>query len=401
MIRQPISQMIWETKYRNGTETEDEFYVRLSRGLLEDISGAELQYYKKILEVDNIHDVFRDSFSKHLCSIAGRGLYGVGTEKTNQTFSSCFVLPIKKDSLSSIMETAKDAALTMKSGGGVGYSISILRPDSVKISSSGSYSSGAVSFLKIFDATCSVIKAGGDRRGAQLCALGVWHPSIKDFIVAKRKGGLTNFNLSVFISDKFMSAVENNEYWDLVFPDTKHEKYDLEWDGNIKLWQEKGYPVQIFETLKAAELFDLIMKSNYNFSEPGVLFEDSINKKNTLFFDEYILTTNPCVTGDGIVELKIDGVEEKVTIKTAVEMYKEGSALEILSYCTGTETYEYKKITFADKTREDAKLLKITDSETGKNIKVTPDHKIFTLNRGWVEAKDLEQTDELKMKEKF
>ena len=396
MIRQSISKMIWEKKYQNNNETEDEFYKRIADGLFGECEeyDEEIREYEKILATNDIRELFRHKFANHECSLAGRGLYGVGSGKTQQTFSNCFVQPIKKDSLNAIMEAAREAAMTMKAGGGVGYSISILRPSSVKISSSDSNSSGAVSFLKIFDSTCSVIKAGGDRRGAQLCALGVWHPSIKEFITAKRNGGLTNFNLSVFIPDEFMTAVKNDLDWDLVFPDTKHLKYEEEWDGNIKLWKEKGYKVIIHETVKAKELFDLIMESNYNFAEPGVLFEDTINKKNTLWYDEYIQTTNPCVTGDALVDVIVGGYRERIHIKKAVEIFKLGVDIDILSYNTDEKKNEYNKVTFADMTRKDAKLLRITDSETNKSIKVTPDHLVFT-KRGYVRADELLEDDKL------
>jgi len=190
MIRQPISKLIWKNKYQYNKESEQDFYKRVSNGLFDKCDKKEISVYETILQTNDLLELFRQKFSKHQCSLAGRGLYGIGTDKTNQTYSNCFVQPIEKDSLESIMKAAKESAMTMKSGGGVGYSISILRPSSVKIASSDSNSSGAVSFLKIFDSTCSVIKAGGDRRGAQLCALGVWHPSIKEFILAKRTGDI-------------------------------------------------------------------------------------------------------------------------------------------------------------------------------------------------------------------
>jgi len=295
MIRQAISQQIWELKYRDGQETELEYYNRVAEGLFGNLTEEETKKYANVLGHDvDVKAETADKLRKHLCSLAGRGMYTVGTDRKNQTLSNCFVLPFKKDSMSAIMDTAKESAMTMKAGGGVGYSISILRPSSVIISTSKTTSSGAVSFLKILDATCSTIKAGNSRRGAQMVAMGIWHPDIKQFITAKRKGDLKNFNMSVFVSDEFMKTKDENGDFDLVFPDVSFEKYDEEWDGNIKLWKQKGYPIIVHETVKARDLWDLIMESNYKFAEPGVLFEDTINDRNTLWYSEYIQTTNPC-----------------------------------------------------------------------------------------------------------
>lgn len=124
-----------------------------------------------------------------------------------------------------------------------------------------------------------------------------WHPDVEEFITAKQtEGRLTKFNMSVLLSDDFMTAVKNDDKWDLIFPDYEKNStlYDKEWDGNIDKWKEKGYPIKVVKSLKARELYDLIMTSTYNRNEPGVLFVDTINKKNNLYYEEYISATNPC-----------------------------------------------------------------------------------------------------------
>ncbi len=305
MINTDISNSIWNLKYRYNEETEDQFYSRLPVGLFQDLVDKDIAKYFPILGVndrDELNDKFTTLFKQHKASLAGRALYSLGTDRSKQTLSNCFVVPIEKDSMVAIMEALKKASLTMQAGGGIGYNFSILRHKNSLIKTSGSKSSGVLSFMRIFDTTCGTIEAGGNRRGAQIAVLGVWHPDILEYIKCKRCEDnvpkeyrpYKNFNLSVFISDKFMEAVRKDADWDLVFPDTTYKFYDDVWDGNINKWLDLGYPIEVFDTIKAKDLWDLIMESNYAFAEPGVLFEDTININNTLWMTEYILACNPC-----------------------------------------------------------------------------------------------------------
>lgn len=305
MIETDIAQVTWDNKYRWKDETEEHFYRRIPVGLFKDVVGDDLEKYYKLIGVKTNTKFFEKLsliFQNHLAGTAGRGTYALGTDRDEQTLSNCFVIPIEQDSMRGIFKALENAGMTMKAGGGVGYNFSILRPRYSVIKTSGAKSTGPLSFMDIYNAMCGVIEAGGNRRGAQIAVLGVWHPDILDFITCKRKGdGLPlefkpyrHFNLSVYISDEFIEAVRNDELWDLIFPDTSYDKYNTEWDGNIKLWKEKGYPVKVRNTVKARELWDKIMRSNYDFAEPGILFEDTINRKNTLWMKEYILACNPC-----------------------------------------------------------------------------------------------------------
>ncbi len=249
-------------------EKEGELYVKIDDINVYDYSG---KVYNLSVEIDNSYNV-----NGVICH-------------------NCYVLPIKNDSMTSIMDTIKEAALTMKSGGGNGYSFSILRPKNSKISTSGGQSTGPISFMKIFDSVCDSIKGGNNRRGAQIGVLDVWHPDIEEFIEVKQKKGiLINFNISVGISDDFMKAVNNDNDWSLIFPDTTFEKYNDEWDGDIVSWKDKNYPIEVYKTVKAKDLYDKIMKATYKYSEPGVLFLDTINKENNLWYEEHIFSTNPC-----------------------------------------------------------------------------------------------------------
>lgn len=173
--------------------------------------------------------------------------------------------------MNGIMDTAKYAAETMRLGGGIGYDFSSIRPKGDLISKTGSAASGPVSFMKIFDAVCGTVASAGHRRGAQMGVLRVDHPDIEEFIRAKRNShSLTNFNISVSITDAFMEAVFSNSGFDLV-------------------WGGKKY-----RTIDARALWDEIMRTNWDWAEPGVLFIDRINEYNNLHYIENIAATNPC-----------------------------------------------------------------------------------------------------------
>lgn len=305
MIETDIASVTWKNKYRWNSESEIDFYKRIPQGLFGVLTQKDLDKYVSFSgnkTPNDFYDDLIDILKNHQAGIAGRGTYSLGTDRDKQTLSNCFVIPIEQDSMKGIFQALENSGMTMKAGGGVGYNFSILRPKYSKIKTSGAQSTGPLSFMDIYNSMCGTIEAGGNRRGAQIAVLGVWHPDILDFITCKRKGdGLPDefkpyrhFNLSVYISDEFMTAVKDDGLWDLVFPDTSHEAYNDEWDGNIKSWKEKGYPVEVINTVKARELWEKIMKSNYEFAEPGILFEDTINRKNTLWMREYIMATNPC-----------------------------------------------------------------------------------------------------------
>lgn len=184
---------------------------------------------------------------------------------------NCFVSGTILDSMSSIMQKASEAAETMRRGGGIGYDFSRLRPRGDIIGTLDSRSSGPISFMNIYDAICQTISSAGHRRGAQMGVLRVDHPDIEEFIRAKSvPGRLTGFNVSVGVTDLFMECVKSGEKFPLVF------------EGKI------------YKYINAGQLWEEIMRSTWDWAEPGVLFIDRINQMNNLYYCESIEATNPC-----------------------------------------------------------------------------------------------------------
>jgi ribonucleoside-diphosphate reductase alpha chain len=201
---------------------------------------------------------------------AGRVQAAIGAPK-RVTPWNCFVSGVISDDFNDIMEKAKEAGHTMRLGGGIGYDFSTLRPRGSLIKSLNSYSSGPISFMDIFDSVCGTISSAGHRRGAQMGVLRVDHPDIEEFIHAKRnETKLTRFNISVAVTDGFMEAVRKGTNFKLKF----HNRTVREVD--------------------ARSLWDSIMRSTWDWAEPGILFIDRINKENNLWYCETIATTNPC-----------------------------------------------------------------------------------------------------------
>ncbi|MGH8209203.1 MAG: adenosylcobalamin-dependent ribonucleoside-diphosphate reductase, partial [Steroidobacteraceae bacterium] len=214
------------------------------------------------------------------------------------------------DSMDNILKKVHEAGLTLKSGAGIGYCFSTLRPRGAYVSGAGAYTSGPLSFMDIFDKMCFTVSSAGGRRGAQMGTFDVGHPDVMEFIRAKRENGrLRQFNLSLLITDEFIGAVREDRQWQLAFPisrkEYESERPDLT-DTSKFQWREweihDGYVVnddglvacKVYKTLPARRVWDLIMTSTYDFAEPGFILIDRVNEMNNNWWCENIRATNPC-----------------------------------------------------------------------------------------------------------
>jgi ribonucleoside-diphosphate reductase alpha chain len=211
--------------------------------------------------------------------------------------AACFVLPISDDmgrESDGIFQTLRDAALIQQTGGGNGFSFSSLRPSGSLVNASAGKATGPIGFLRVYDNAFGEIAQGGTRRGANMAVLRVDHPNIEEFITCKtNENHITNFNISVGITDAFMRAVENDEPWELRFPDVHHPGY-RGFKGTLEEAEAAGIPIITHKTVGARELFNLIVKQAHHNGEPGLLFQDSANRGNPLPHMYQLQATNPC-----------------------------------------------------------------------------------------------------------
>lgn len=254
-----LGQEIHANNYREEGESFREYGNRVAGALTD--SPAEYQ-------------PFRDDLLEQVTLPGGRIQKAAGSIR-GVTMYNCFVSGTIADSFvagpGSIMARLTEAVTTMRLGGGIGYEFSTLRPKNALIKKLGSKSSGPLAFMDMFDAGCGCVKSAGDRRGAQMGTFDIHHPDIMDFIHAKQGSGrFKNFNLSVLVSDEFMQALENNQ------------SYELRFEG-------EGYGMA-----DPRVVWEAIMRSTYDYAEPGVIFIDRLNDRNNLRLVEQIRATNPC-----------------------------------------------------------------------------------------------------------
>ena len=283
---QPISQDVLAEKYlKDGEKTEAELFARVARALAS-VEKPEIRAEWEAKFLGNLHAGAIG---------AGRIMSAAGTD-IQATLINCFVQPVgdciqgyDDQGYPGIYEALREAAETMRRGGGVGYDFSRIRPNGAEVKGTHSIASGPCSYINVFDQSCATVESAGSRRGAQMGVLRIDHPDVLDFITAKRTPGRwNNFNVSVGVTDAFMKALQDNADWELVHrarPGRKvmaagaYQRDDGKW---------------VYRRVPARQLWDTIMKSTYDFAEPGILFLDAIGRDNNLNYCETIEATNPC-----------------------------------------------------------------------------------------------------------
>jgi ribonucleoside-diphosphate reductase alpha chain len=246
-------------------ETPKDLFKRVANN----IASAEKKYSEKNREKE-----FSELFYSMMANLEflpnSPCLMNAGTSL--QQLSACFVLPIE-DSMGSIFESLKNTAIVHQSGGGTGFSFSRLRPKNSVVRSTQGVASGPISFMTVFNSATEVVKQGGKRRGANMAVLRVDHPDVIEFITCKEHNdNLNNFNISVGLTEKFMSAVEKDEFYDLIDPRTKTS----------------------VNKISARQVFELIVVMAWKNGEPGIIFLDRLNKDNPTPHIGEIESTNPC-----------------------------------------------------------------------------------------------------------
>ena len=286
MPPQPISEDVLKEKYcKSGESSVEDIYRRVAQALASAELPAERERYEAL---------FLDNLRAGAIG-AGRIMSAAGTS-IQATLINCFVQPVgdciqgvDDGGYPGIYEALREAAETMRRGGGVGYDFSRIRPRGAEVKGTASMASGPCSYINVFDQSCSTVESAGARRGAQMGVLRVDHPDVLEFITAKRTpGSWNNFNVSVGVPDAFMQALDDDMPWELV-----HRAKP----GAVLMAQgafQRADGLWVYRTLGARELWDTVMRSAYDFAEPGILFLDQINRDNNLHYCEDIAATNPC-----------------------------------------------------------------------------------------------------------
>ncbi|MBS0337642.1 MAG: adenosylcobalamin-dependent ribonucleoside-diphosphate reductase [Proteobacteria bacterium] len=281
---QEVCRDVLVEKYAKDQEsTIGEVRARVARALAQ----AEPEDRRPVWE-RKFHQALEDGFIP-----AGRIMSAAGIQM-QATLINCFVQPVG-DSISELVDgrpgiytALQEAAETMRRGGGVGYDFSSIRPKGAEVKGTQSRASGPVSYMRVFDRSCETVESAGARRGAQMGVLRCDHPDVEEFIHAKDKGELTNFNISVGVTDAFMLAVEHDTDVEL-----SHKARPGREQMEAGAYQREDGS-WVYRKVRARDLWDQVMRSTYDHAEPGILFLDRMNRDNNLNYCETIESTNPC-----------------------------------------------------------------------------------------------------------
>lgn len=366
-------------------------------------------------EVMKTYELMSEGFFTH----ATPTLFNSGTPR--QQLSSCYLLRMQDDSIEGIMETLRESALISKNAGGIGIAASNIRATGSYIAGTNGDSKGLIPFLQMFNMTARAVDQGGNKRkGAFAIYLEPWHGDIMEFLDLRKNHGKEELRardlfLGVWMPDLFMQRVEQDLDWSLMCPNECPGLDDCYGEEFIALYEKYESEGKYMKKVKARDVWYKILEAQIETGFPYILYKDSANKKSNQKNIGILRTSNLCLAGDTKVTVKVnnplggthvitdtlEGLDKLVKLNSLTGQnlgfggVKMNEPLQILSYNTQTGVSEYKSVTASALTNQSTKVMRITDEATGKSITCTPDHQVFTANRGYVMAKDLTEDDTL------
>jgi ribonucleoside-diphosphate reductase alpha chain len=347
-----------------------------------------------------------DLLSQGLFTHATPTLFNSGTKRPQM--SSCFLLDIDDDSIPGIYKTLSDCAKISQSAGGIGINIHKIRAKGAYIKGTNGWSNGIVPMLRVFNETARYVdQGGGKRKGSIAVYLEPWHGDVFDFIDLRKNHGKEEMRardlfLALWIPDLFMKRVEEDGVWTLFSPDTVPgliDAYDTpENKAFTELYEKYEAEGKGLKTVKARELWEKVLTSQIETGTPYMLYKDAANYKSNQKNLGTIYSSNLCLAGDSAITVLIGDLVFDIPLEKLVSSFKNGEAISVSSFNTETGKQEFKPVINAALMNPKSKVLKITDSESGKSIVCTSDHKVYTKNRGYVIASELEAKDILEIK---
>lgn len=388
-----------------GYKTLEKSYLLKMDGLV--VERPQYMYMRTAIQIwgENLEKVIEtyNLLSEGYYTHATPTLFNSGTNRPQ--LSSCFLLDTESDSIEGIFNTLKESAQISKNAGGIGISFNKVRSKGTYIAGTNGTSNGIIPFLKIFNETARAVdQGGGKRKGSIAMYMEPWHADIMEFLDLRKNQGKDELRardlfLAMWINDLFMERVDLDEDWSLMCPhecDGLNETYGKEFrDLYIKYEQEGRYKKRV----KAREVWNKILESQIETGTPYILYKDSINEKSNQENIGIVRSSNLCLDGDTIVKCRIDGVEKEYDMMTIDILFKNGEKIEVLSRDLESGIDEWCLVENSGMTNPNAETIKISD-ENGNFIICTEDHQVWTENRGYVRASDLEEKDILLLNEK-
>jgi ribonucleoside-diphosphate reductase alpha chain len=344
-------------------------------------------------------------------------LFNSGTRKPQM--SSCFLIANKEDSINGIYDTLHDVAMISKHAGGIGVHIHDVRARGSYIRGTNGTSEGIIPMLKVYNETARYVNQAGKRKGSFAFYLEPWHADVFDFLDLRNTHGKEEMRArdlftALWCPDLFFKRVEEGGDWSLMCPDKCPGLSDVYGDEFVALYEKYEAEGKATRVVKAQELWDKITESQIETGTPYMAAKDAGNQKSNQKNIGIIKSSNLCLKGDTFVDVRYTSPvaqpytptpvflepsvhEYPMTISELTEFANRYPHVEVLSMNTETGEHEYKRVTAAAMTNPSARIMRITDEETGKYIECTPDHEVWTQNRGYVMAKNLVSEDILEI----